>query len=184
MAAQRRRAQASLDVGHGSQIAVAMTERDERDFVAFLRTTGDIQILAMNSPRDGGIELDAFPRRRKKDLIYRLNRRFALWNRAFDWQPEIQIRQDDKGVLWNRGSPIVEYSRHPFSRDTQDVGRLYWAKGLTLYETPYTDEQFQPWWNQLREWVKANHAGRRKEWFGYIYYLPHAWRWYGRWGRG
>ena len=34
----------------GKQIAVAMTERDERRFLAFLRTTADVQILALNSP--------------------------------------------------------------------------------------------------------------------------------------
>ena len=69
------------------QIAVAMTERDERRFLAFLRTTADVQILALNSPSADHVWLNVFPPRRSQD---RLSRGFVLWNRAFDWEPEIQ----------------------------------------------------------------------------------------------
>lgn len=74
----------------GKQIAVAMTMRDERRFLAFLRTTADVQILALNSPSADHVWLNAFPPRRSQD---RLSRGFVLWNRAFDWEPEIQTFQ-------------------------------------------------------------------------------------------
>ena len=45
----------------GKQIAVAMTVRDERRFLTFLRTTADVQILALNSPRADHVWLNAFP---------------------------------------------------------------------------------------------------------------------------
>ena len=68
----------------GKQIAVAMTERDERDFLRFLRSTADVQLLALDSPSPDSIWLDDFPPRRSGDA---LSRRFALWNKAFAWQP-------------------------------------------------------------------------------------------------
>ncbi|MDO5623119.1 MAG: hypothetical protein Q4G71_00340 [Pseudomonadota bacterium] len=96
---------------YGKQIAVAMTERDERDFLAFLRGTGDVQILALDSPSADAVRLDGLPPRRTTDM---LSRRFALWNKAFDRTPEVQTRAHDAGVANTAHAPIIEYARHPF----------------------------------------------------------------------
>ena len=95
----------------GKQIAVAMTERDERRFLAFLRTTADVQILALNSPSADHVWLNAFPPRRSQD---RLSRGFVLWNRAFGWEPEIQTFQHGAGVVNAHRAPVIEYLRTPF----------------------------------------------------------------------
>lgn len=95
----------------GKQIAVAMTMRDERRFLAFLRTMADVQILALNSLRADHVWLNAFPPRRSQD---RLSRGFVLWNRAFDWEPEIQTFQHGAGVINAHRAPVIEYLRHPF----------------------------------------------------------------------
>ena len=95
----------------GKQIAVAITERDERRFLALLRTTADVQILALNSPSADHVWLNAFPPRRSQD---RLSRGFVLWNRAFGWEPEIQTFQHGAGVVNAHRAPVIEYLRTPF----------------------------------------------------------------------
>ena len=113
----------------GKQIAVAMTVRDERRFLAFLRTTADVQILALNSPSADHVWLNAFPPRRSQD---RLSRGFVLWNRAFDWEPEIQTFQHGAGVVNAHRAPVIEYLRHPFFVSSREAGRLFTAHAVVL----------------------------------------------------
>ncbi len=131
----------------GKQIAVAITPRDERDFLAFLRTTADVQILALDSPSPDAVWLDQFPPRRTQD---RLSRSFALWNKAFPWQPEVQVRAYDTGILNSMYATIIEYSRHPFSPWAPDWGRLYWGRRMSPERSDgTTNEQFAPWWYEV-----------------------------------
>ena len=164
----------------GKQIAVAMTERDERDFLRFLRSTADVQLLALDSPSPDSIWLDDFPPRRSRDA---LSRRFALWNKAFAWQPEVQRRSHDTGLSNTLHAPVIEYLRHPFSSPAQDVGRLYWSRGLPADAGNGGDPEFARWWQQVEDWVKQ-HAHHRTGDGAAVHYLPWAWWRYGKWGRG
>ena len=164
----------------GKQIAVAMTERDERDFLAFLRTTADVQILARDSPTLDGVWLDRFPPRRHKD---HLSGTFALWNKAFDWQPQVMTNEFFSGVSYTSDAPVIEYSRHPFFNLAPDWGRLYWPRCMTPEISGGTNEEFAPWWNEVQRWVKA-HARHREGKGAAVHYLPWAWWRYGKWGLG
>ena len=174
----------------GQQIAVAMTVRDERRFLAFLRTTADVQILALNRPSADHVWLNAFPPRRSQD---RLSRGFVLWNRAFGWEPEIQTFQHGAGVVNAHRAPVIEYLRHPFFVLSREAGRLFWSRGVTIdgpylgedkvSRYAYDPERFDVWWRQVIQWIKAN-SYHRSDQHGFIHYLPWAWWMYGRWGRG
>ena len=164
----------------GKQIAVAMTERDERDFLAFLRTTADVQLLARASPKPDGVWLDHFQPRRSKD---RLSRGFVLWNKAFEWQPEVATDAYCSGVIHTLHASIIEYTRHPFSNPLTSWGRLYWPRGMTPEISGGTNEEFAPWWNEVQRWVKA-HSRHREGKGAAVHYLPWAWWRYGKWGLG
>ena len=166
----------------GKQIAVAMTRRDERDFLAFLRTTADVQILALNSRASNAVWLDQFPPRRTQD---RLSRSFALWNKAFPWQPELHARSHDTGIRNIAHAPVIEYSRHPFSRAAPNMGRLYWARQMSPALSDGTsNEQFAPWWYEVERWVKTHSHHREGKKDAAVHYLPWAWWRYGKWGLG
>lgn len=173
----------------GKQIAVAMTVQDERKFLAFLRTTADVQILAVNSPRADRVWLDTFPGRDKNNL---LNTRFLLWNRAFSWEPQIHALGDSVGVVNGHQGPVIDYRRHPLAPWAQVSGRLYWSRGMTP-DGPYRDksgrvysydaEAFDRWWKEVVRWVKAHSHHRRDKWT-HVHYLPWAWWRYGKWRLG
>lgn len=165
---------------YGKQIAVAMTERDERDFLAFLRSTGELQILAIDSPSPDAVWLEQFPPRRTSDT---LSRRFALWNKAFTWTPQFQVHAHGAGVVNTSGAPIIEYARHPFFKPSPDTGRLYWPRSTGTDEAKAADAAFAPWWSSVQDWVKARSHHRSGE-DAHVHYLPWAWWQYGKWGRG
>ena len=143
----------------GKQIAVAMTERDERRFLAFLRTTADVQILALNSPSADHVWLNAFPPRRSQD---RLSRGFVLWNRAFGWEPEIQTFQHGAGVVNAHRAPVIEYLRHPFFVPSREAGRLFTAHAVVLSgiallrgsSWPSSTKRRWPW--RASRWISLN----------------------------
>lgn len=172
----------------GKQIAVAMTVQDERKFLAFLRTTADVQILALNSPQADRVWLDAFPPRRSRDT---LSTGFLLWSRAFEWTPEVKVDGHGvAGVVNGHPAPVIEYLRHPFFVPAPNVGRLFWSRGMTAdgpYQAKdglrfsYDPEAFDVWWQQVIQWVRA-HSHHRTDGRGHIHYLPWAWWRYGKWG--
>jgi hypothetical protein len=72
----------------GRQIAVAMTESDEKAFLHFLRTASDLQILVSPARTKEELYLADFPHRRTKQT------QFFLWNKKFAW--ETRLRSDDR----------------------------------------------------------------------------------------
>ena len=164
----------------GKQIAVAMTERDERDFLAFVRASAQVQILALDSPSPDAVWLDQLPPRRTKD---RLSRRFALWSQAFAWQPAPQVRTHDAVIFNIAHAPVIHYDRHPFAQPSPDGGRLYWARDLTGDPPGNTNAALEPWWNAIEQWVQA-HGHHRTGTDSAVHYLPWAWWQFGKWGRG
>jgi hypothetical protein len=168
----------------GRQIAVVMTEKDERGFLGFLRSTADIQILLTQAAAPALFTVDQLPPRASGA------RQFVIWNKAFAWTPRFELASNGTYFLARYFSgPVLEYLRDPFS-PTASRGRILWprspdpetlqanAPAVVLYS--YDHAQFRPWYEKIVRWVIRN--GRRRGRRGHgRYYLPHAfWRygWY------
>ena len=160
----------------GKQIAVAMTERDERDFLAFLRTTGDIRLLALGNRTQGAAWVDAFRPRRDRDGLTEC---CVLWNAAFDWKSDLI-----HGVPNYAHAPVIEYVRHPFFHPSPGWGRLYWPRNMRPEVTHCTDTDFAPWWRTVTDWVETHSHHREGKKDAAVHYLPWAWWRYGKWGLG
>ena len=134
----------------GKELAVVMAGADERHLIDWLRGTTTIQILALNARHESSVWLDDLPPASGNGL----NTRFALWNRAFDWTPEVQVRDHDAGVCNARTAPVIEYRRAGGSAGIE--GRLYWPRGMCAdgpfehahRRYAYDVVAFERWWRQ------------------------------------
>jgi hypothetical protein len=166
----------------GKQTAAAMTDADERDFLGFLRTSGDIQLLEAFAPSPQEIAVSEFAPREGDHWQY------LLWNREFPCDFRYgRVTGDKSGRRqgWyylhdTAQSPFIEYDRHNFL-DAGGVtyGRIYWAKCRTSTGTfTYDVERFRPWYERVVRWIRKN--GRQRERGPYnVYYLPDAWEKHG-----
>jgi hypothetical protein len=161
----------------GRQIAVAMTETDEKAFMAFLRSAAEIEILTSSAKAREELLLSDLPKRSTGQT------QFFLWNQRFPWEPEYAPTTAGTFYVSNisRG-PVIEYDRDPLSSWRYSTGRLYWAKGITpggaheFQSAPYAYDAgaFEKWYESVVSWVKKNSKCER--WGELpIYYLPEAW---------
>jgi hypothetical protein len=166
------------------QIAVVMTQKDERDFLAFLRGTADIQIMRTRAPTPALLVIDEFPAPASGAW------QFVIWNKAFAWTPRIERASDGSYFLarYTTG-PVIEYLRDQYSYRASR-GRIFWptspdpetlqanAPAVVLYS--YDHAQFRPWYEKIVRWV-INTGTRRGRRGRARWYLPNAfWRygWY------
>lgn len=164
----------------GSQLAVVMAPRDEQDFLAWLRQTADVQILALDAASVDAVWLNELPPRGRDA---RLHRSFALWNRAFEWHPEVQPLALGAGVVNAARAPVIEYLRHPLVSSSPDEGRLYWSRSMTSGggwrwqggDYSYDAERFARWWQHVVDWVASHAHAVPREQAPPMHYLPDAW---------
>jgi hypothetical protein len=168
----------------GRQIAVAMTEKDERAFLAFLRSTADIQLMGTRAATPALLAIDEFPTPGSGAW------QFVIWNKAFAWTPRMEVASDGSYFLASYASgPVIEYSRDPYAfRASQ--GRIAWptspdpatlqANAPAVVPYSYDHAQFRPWYEKIVRWV-INTGTRRGRRGRARWYLPNAfWRygWY------
>jgi hypothetical protein len=108
-----------------------MTDIDERDFLAFLRSTANIQLVESSAPSPELMLVDDLAPREQGHWQY------FIWNRTFAWTPEYgrvadgAVVPDRLGWSYLRNSstgPLLEYDRHNFTDARGVTGRVYWAK--------------------------------------------------------
>ncbi len=159
----------------GKQTALAMTQKDEREFISFLKTTGDIQIIKNWSPLEEPVFIDSFAMDEEKDWCY------LIWNKDFDWDirlvpiQENYITNNRRFYVDTYEAPVIEYSRHNFQAEG-NYGRVYWSKNfLSPNKLKYDVELFNKWYMKVARWIRKN---GRQEIKGNVYYLRDAWHTY------
>jgi hypothetical protein len=170
------------------QIAVVMTEKDERQFMAFLRSTAPISILLPRASTKDQIAIDSLPPRRKRQG--QGQGKFYLWNENFGpCTPTLSV--DANGYVYVKHSdrsPILEYSRDLLTGWVPHaIGRLYWGRGIdpdgtfranSAYAFSYDAVAFEKWYKLVVSWVKKNSRVKQINSVK-VHYLPSAWLWHG-----
>lgn len=141
----------------GRQVAVELNEQQEACFLAFLRETGDVQLLRTFASTERALFVDQFGPREDG------NWSFLIWNRTFDWRPVFGRTRDDLAEVERRGlyfvanasvGPMLEYSRcsnHPQSMP----GRIYWGKYFSAPDgLAYDVSTFERWYERVARWLR------------------------------
>jgi hypothetical protein len=160
----------------GKQTAVAMTDKDEDLFLAFLHDTGDIQLFESHAPSPAQIRVTGFAPRQEGHWQY------YIWNKAFAWNIEYGQVSEEAPVVERRGwyyvrnaatGPVIEYDRHNFSGSK--TGRIYWSKSWTLGDPNnfYDVEAFGKWYDKIVRWIRKNGQQQNKGAY-YLYFLHDA----------
>jgi hypothetical protein len=142
----------------GRQLAIELDEQQESDFLAFLKTTGDVQVLRTFARTERDLFADHFGPREDG------NWSFLIWNRSFEWQPTFARTREDLPEVGRRGlfyvantsvGPVIEYSRrsnHPGSMP----GRIYWGKAFSAPEgIAYDVAAFEKWYERVARWLRG-----------------------------
>ena len=166
----------------GRQTQVAMTDADERDFLAFLRSTADIQLFESSAPSPEQIVVDDFAPREQGHWQY------FVWNRAFPWTPEYgqvadgAVVRERVGWSYLRNSstaPLLEYDRHNFTIARGVTGRVYWAKHFATGALAYDPAAFSRWFDTVVRWIRKRGLQQRRDAYE-PYFMPDAWNRYQR----
>lgn len=162
----------------GKQTAVALTPDDERAFLAFLESTGDIKLFVTFAPTIEALWVGSFEEAPGWSV--------SICNLAFAWTPEYgTVTADATGThngyryVSNAGTaPVIEYSRHNFQNDGRTYGRIYWGKRFSDNPT-YDVQAFVKWYSTVARWLRKNGRQAVKGSFN-TYYLPDAWAKHGQ----
>ncbi len=162
----------------GRQIAVALTQPDEEEFLAFLHQADDIVLFESFAKTSEALWQTSFAKELHGHWSY------MIWNKAFVWRPEYKLTTraevpERNGLYYvsNTGdAPLIEFMRSDLQR--AKYGRVYWAKyfsapnGLT-----YDVDKFSEWYDSVVRWIKRQTAGKlKRNWI--TYFLQDAWRVY------
>ena len=161
----------------GKQTAVAMTDVDEVEFIAFLRSCGEMRILQVFAPTKEAFLVDHFDSREDGNWQY------FIWNTQFEAELKFgevskEVTGPYKDYLYlaeTSSAPFIEYDRHNFNdKEGRTYGCVYWAKcsnreGEFLYDI----EAFGRWYDTVVRWIRKNGKQRTKGAYN-VYYLPDA----------
>lgn len=163
----------------GRQTSIALSEDDEREFLAFLRAGADVKVLRWAAPSPELLFVQELPPRGTGE------HHFRFWNTAFPWNMNLQRGPETAHPQLasqyyprnNSGAPVLEYSREALDNPkARTHGRIYWNTDFAIYTGPaYDTAEFGRWYDKVVRWLRK--SGKRVEitrgW--YQYWLPGAW---------
>jgi len=160
----------------GRQIGIAMTERDEEEFLEFLLSSANIQLIMTFSDTERDLFIDKFPNRNTSEESIKV----LIWNNDYGLKPGVKIATNGKYyVPVGSGYPVLEYTSHRFCHRLKfqfdsSPGRLYWA-GTKIPTDTFDQRHFEKWYNKIVHWVKSR--GEELKGSSY-YYMPNTSKWY------
>lgn len=148
----------------GRQIQVLMNETDEKDFILFLQSTADIQIIESFAPTMDELWVEGFNHK------FIGHHTYLIWNKDFAWQPEYgsvgSKAHNPSHIGWcyvtnTSSAPILEVSRSNPSSGSS--GRLYWSRNFSAQNgLAYDEASFSKWVDTIWRWVRK-HGKKVKE---------------------
>ena len=138
----------------GRQVEFYMWGQDEREFIDFVKSTGEVIILPYTSPKADMPALAELPPASDEFMLWLFNRNVSsrLLTRF--------VQQQDYNVVDRDLSSVVEFSRTVLSEGVLVPGRL-WA--IFNYVTPdmqwaYKEPEFKKWYERLARWIRKNYS--------------------------
>ena len=141
----------------GRQLQILMNEQDENEFIMFLRSMAEIEIIESFAPTTNELWVKNF------NPSFVGHHTYSIWNKDFAWIPEygtVGGKAHDPGHIGWRyisnksAAPLLEISRS--NPSTGSSGRLYWAKDFAAPITGllYDEESFTKWIDVIWRWVR------------------------------
>lgn len=143
----------------GKQFLFYMVDQDEDEFIEFVRTTGDVVILAQTTRSHDGESFSSF-----RDLAgHRLGEACHLWNRSLSPQPVIK-HIPAQGCYWLdfTQSEVVNVMRSKSVDQTLSMGRLHIEDKRSRPDGSSFKKgyDFLNWFDELGRWIKKNYPSR------------------------
>jgi hypothetical protein len=156
----------------GRQIAIIMTEADEKLFLDFLSANYEFTIVfgeALASEKDRF--LNCF------DDISK-GRKYYIWNKRFSWIPRYGQNIYGKYYISNTtGAPVIEFVRQQSIPKAPDYGRFYLNSNGLKYSGSVSEAVIallEDFYNEIVKWIKKNAASKIGDKLCYTYILPNA----------
>ncbi len=141
----------------GRQIRFYMTDEDEDDFVAFMRSIGDVLILPQTSENELVEEYPSF----RTLAGRRLGEDSVIWNRSLSPMP-LYIHYEVHGGCYCvdfMQSEVVNVIRSKRLDHRLSMGRLYVEDKAQLPDGSVVKKsgEFVNWFNELCRWIKKTY---------------------------
>lgn len=141
----------------GRQVNFYMTEADEQEFIAYIRSSGNIAIFESKQASTEIVELQELPPVGKPGWFA-----LILWNK--DCSPKPTLKSIEKQNYYGTEgyeSEIIEFSRSGIIEGQLTRGRI-WAqfRHWRLHDIPPSlankSVEFEKWYERLARWVKKH----------------------------
>ncbi|MCB9857835.1 MAG: hypothetical protein H6818_19295 [Phycisphaerales bacterium] len=136
-----------------------MTPEDEVEFLSFVRTTGDVRIIAQTSEAPNGNRFSTFQELQGR----RLGSDCELWNASISPHPEIK-HVPSRGIycLDFLQSEVINVSPSFLVDRRLTQGRLHVETTVLTAERKVAQKgtKFLKWYEQLSRWIRRHYTGR------------------------
>lgn len=143
----------------GRQVRFYMTREDEVEFLSFVRTTGDVKIIAQTSEAPNGDRFSTFQELQGR----RLGSDCELWNASISPPPEFK-HVPSRGIycLDFLQSEVINVSPSFLVDQRLTQGRLHIETTILAAkkELAWKGAEFLEWYEQLSRWIRRNYKGR------------------------
>mgnify|MGYP006969382207 FL=1 len=144
----------------GKQVCFYMVEADEDEFIAFIRSTGDIVILPQATHKTTGETFAHF-----RELAGRkLGESCHLWNRSISPRPFVNYFSVHGGCycLDFLQSEVVNVTRSKLIDGNLSMGRLHIEHTILLPDGSIAkkSDEFLRWFYKLRRWIQRQYQSR------------------------
>ena len=141
----------------GRQVRFIMDEEDERTFLDFVKTTGDVIVLPSSSPQAEYSALTELPGFSSEQFDFFL----WLFNRSVSSRLVTEyVPQQGYFVIDRQESSVVEFSRTIIDQGVIRSGRL-WAEFKYLDSEgnwAFTEPEFKKWYEVLAKWIRKHYT--------------------------
>jgi hypothetical protein len=138
-----------------------MTRKDEKQFVEFVKSTGDVVVLPNDSPEERFDPVGSFPKYSTRGWHI-----FSFFNR--DISDNLRVRYVKEQGYWTlerTDSSVIEFCRssieHKFSKNRPIVRGRIWAQFTILDEEEMElvpkEPEFTKWYEKIARWLRKNY---------------------------
>lgn len=140
----------------GKQVSFYMTAQDERDFLGFVWSNGNVAVFKSIQESPHIVELHEMPKQ-GEDFWFSM----CLWNRDVSPAPKLEyIEQQRYYSVDECESEVIQFHRCGFDDGRLVRGRIWAEMAYWRFDNPPVPVkkglEFVKWYNRLASWIKRH----------------------------